>query len=476
MEKYNMPLPITQKLLKTKKYNVALRDSTEGSFIPPPAPSTLRPPLPPAPPARKMKKEQTKAIDDINKTNDSSKDKNSRIIPFGHTTFSWLTTTKIESSTTIPLGHTSYSWKSTLENNNLPPVAKLLRLRGNKLFTAGKYHEAISEYEKGLKKIPTKFKIERSMLHLNLAAVYIRLNRLSEAEISATNATRLNPSNPKSWYRLAKVLELTGKLTEAIETLETGILVVHSKKTSQALLEEKRSMNTDGMENNNTNNNSSLALKSIEKQVKPLRSLLQKFQLRMIHQVHTTNSKATVSKPLDTDSQVENLNRLNTNILQSNINTNGSGARERPSVGIPIKPYQLGKDLPAWYSKYKGNDPTNLPKLTNIAYIADDKMEDLNAVEKVKEFFQLDKETFAPTMRRYALIVQNNIDSKDLKLCKNPFAKHNRSVFCKAAELLACDIMATDKLTIARSELNNMDPLATLLVLFSVVRMLPDAI
>ena len=27
------------------------------------------------------------------------------------------------------------------------------------------------------------------MLHLNLAAVYIRLNRLSEAEISATNAT-----------------------------------------------------------------------------------------------------------------------------------------------------------------------------------------------------------------------------------------------------------------------------------------------
>ena len=41
-----MPLPITQKLLKTKKYNVALRDSTEGSFIPPPAPSTLRPPVP----------------------------------------------------------------------------------------------------------------------------------------------------------------------------------------------------------------------------------------------------------------------------------------------------------------------------------------------------------------------------------------------------------------------------------------------
>ena len=61
----------------------------------------------------------------------------------------------------------------------------------------------------------------------------------------------------------------------------------------------------------------------------------------------------------------------------------------------------------------------------------------------------------------------------DLKTCKNPFAKHNRSVFCKAAELLACDIMATDKLSIARSELGNLDPLATLLVLFSLVRALP---
>jgi tetratricopeptide (TPR) repeat protein len=459
-------VPVTQKLLRTKEYNVALRQSDSTVFVPPPAPSTLRPPLPPAPPRPKRQTENVRFKVDKTKTRHNDKNTASDTVPLGHTSFSWLTSTTASS---IPLGHTTFSWNAVLENSNVPPLAKILRLRGNKLFTTGEYHEAIIEYEKGLSAIPTEFKTERSMLHLNLAAVYIRLNRLSEAEVSATNATRLNPSNPKSWYRLAKVLELAGKLTEAIETLETGILVVQSKKTSDALLQEKTNITTG------RSSNSTSALK-IDKTIKPLKSLLQKFQSRMIHQVHTSKSKTVASKPLDTNNQVENLNKLNINILQSKNNTNGSGARKRPSVGIPITPYKLGDDLPKWYLDHKGKDRTDLPKLTNIAYVSDDEQEDLNAVEIVKEFFKLEKEKFAPTMRKYALIVQNCVDLKDLKLCKNPFAKHNRPVFCKAAELLACDIMATDKLSAARKELNNLDPLATLLVLFSVVRMLPNAI
>ena len=81
----------------------------------------------------------------------------------GHTSFSWLTST----TPSIPLGHTTFSWSAILESNDIPPLAKILRLRGNKLFTTGKYHEAIIEYEKGLQAIPTEFKTERSMLHLN---------------------------------------------------------------------------------------------------------------------------------------------------------------------------------------------------------------------------------------------------------------------------------------------------------------------
>ena len=129
--------------------------------------------------------------------------------------------------------------------------------------------------------------------------------------------------------------------------------------------------------------------------------------------------------------------------------------------------------MPSWYLEYRGKDVNDLPQLGTLSYVSEDKEEDVHAVEVVKRFFNLEKREFAPRMRKYALFVQNIVSLDDLKKCKNPFAKHNRSVFCKAAELLACDIMATDKLSIARSELGNLDPLATLLVLFSLVRALP---
>ena len=453
-----MPLPVTQRLLRTGKYNMAVRENLSNAPPAPPAPSAPVPMLPPAPPRPNEVVSRPVAQDKVGNHTASQNRKapNMENIPLGHTAFSWPAV-----STAVPLGHTAFSWESKLENNNLPPLAKILRLQGNKFFAKGKYHEAALKYEKGLEAIPALYKKERSMLHLNLAAAYIRLNRLAQAEISATNSARLNPANPKAWYRLAKVLELSGKLTEAIESLETGIVVVGSKQNTDASILAPRApkVSTSRIVEN--------------KQIKSLKSLLRKYQSRMIHEVHTTQSKVIASKPLDKNTQAENLNKLNTNILQSSQNTHGSGSRERPTAGVSIKPHKLSADFPSWYLESRGKDTSDLPQLGMLSYVSEDKEEDVHAVEVVKRFFNLEKRDFAPRMRKYALFVQNIVSLDDLKKCKNPFAKHNRSVFCKAAELLACDIMATDKLSIARSELGNLDPLATLLVLFSLVRALP---
>lgn len=261
-------MPVTQRLLRTGKYNMAVRESISNGPPAPPAPSAPISMLPPAPPPRSNKADSSGLATDKASSQTAARNKKSssmKNLPLGHTAFSWPAV-----STAVPLGHTAFSWESKLENNNLPPLAKILRLQGNKLFANGKYHEAAQKYEKGLEAIPTLYKKERSMLHLNLAAAYIRLNRLAQAEISATNAARLNPANPKAWYRLAKVLELSGKLTQAIESLETGIVVVGSKQNTDTSILAPRA------------SNSSTSRITENKQIKSLKSLLRKYQSRMI--------------------------------------------------------------------------------------------------------------------------------------------------------------------------------------------------
>ena len=149
-------------------------------------------------------------------------------------------------------------------------------------------------------------------------------------------------------------------------------------------------------------------------------------------------------------------------------------ARDRPIKGQAVRPHLLCKskdNFPAWYKELCGEAP-KVPhglSIENICRIGE-KENDEKCVEGLEAIYKMEQSKFAPCIKRLTTIANKCIDPKDMSNITNPFAKHNRAVFQMAAQNLACEYMATDKLQIIQQELNGIDPLAANLVLVAVLR------
>ena len=121
-------------------------------------------------------------------------------------------------------GTTSTSTKSTDEPaKTLPPIrrepvtADEWRLRGNDLFRAGQYEDAVTCYERSIKVEPT------AAAHGNRSMALLKLKRWAEAETDATEALGLDPYFLKAYQRRAAARTEQGNWLGAAEDTEEAL-------------------------------------------------------------------------------------------------------------------------------------------------------------------------------------------------------------------------------------------------------------
>ncbi|XP_078162027.1 uncharacterized protein LOC144557335 [Carex rostrata] len=96
------------------------------------------------------------------------------------------------------------------------------KTQGNKLFSAGNYEEALSQYELALEissDIPSSEEI-RSMCHANRAICFSKLGKYEETIKECTKALELNPSYIKALLRRGEAHEKLEHYDEAITDMK----------------------------------------------------------------------------------------------------------------------------------------------------------------------------------------------------------------------------------------------------------------
>ncbi|OVA10838.1 Tetratricopeptide repeat-containing domain [Macleaya cordata] len=92
------------------------------------------------------------------------------------------------------------------------------KTEGNKLFGAGQYEDALSQYELALQvasDMPSSIEL-RSICHANRAACYSKLGRYEETIKECTKALELNPSYMKALIRRGEAHEKLEHFEEAV--------------------------------------------------------------------------------------------------------------------------------------------------------------------------------------------------------------------------------------------------------------------
>ncbi|OVA13128.1 Tetratricopeptide repeat-containing domain [Macleaya cordata] len=92
------------------------------------------------------------------------------------------------------------------------------KVEGNKLFGAGQYEDALSQYELALQvapDMPSSIEL-RSICHANRAACYSKLGRYEETIKECTKALELNPSYMKALIRRGEAHEKLEHFEEAV--------------------------------------------------------------------------------------------------------------------------------------------------------------------------------------------------------------------------------------------------------------------
>ncbi|CAL4942526.1 unnamed protein product [Urochloa decumbens] len=99
------------------------------------------------------------------------------------------------------------------------------KAEGNKLYAAGKYEEALSQYDMALQITAELESAEdiRSACHSNRAVCFLRLGKHEEAVKESTKALELNPSYLKALLRRAEAHEKLEHYDEAIADMKKVI-------------------------------------------------------------------------------------------------------------------------------------------------------------------------------------------------------------------------------------------------------------
>jgi len=126
-------------------------------------------------------------------------------------------------------------------------AAEECKLRGNGYFENQEYEHAVEAYSEAISLQP-----QECIYWLNRSTAYRQLLQWANAERDATHAIDLDPTNVKAWYARVISLQHLGRLEEAIDTCETG-LVLHKTNTALQqlrinLIREQNNCDANGKE------------------------------------------------------------------------------------------------------------------------------------------------------------------------------------------------------------------------------------
>lgn len=112
---------------------------------------------------------------------------------------------------------------------------------GNEQFVAGKYDEAIVEYNKGLEALPknglTQDQLqEKAKMAANRGECLVRTGKAQEAVDSCTVALEAWPQYVKAFFRRAKAYEAAGNVTKAITDLQSLLKIEPANVSAQQTL------------------------------------------------------------------------------------------------------------------------------------------------------------------------------------------------------------------------------------------------
>jgi hypothetical protein len=123
--------------------------------------------------------------------------------------------------------------------SSVPTKAEDLKQQGNTAYKNGDNTTALNFYNQALEhcksnKINTdELTNLQAMLHSNISAVFLRLNRPSDAISAAQQAHTLLPTWTRPLHRLAEAYLLCGKYIDAVHACQKGELLCHGTRNSE---------------------------------------------------------------------------------------------------------------------------------------------------------------------------------------------------------------------------------------------------
>ncbi|CAG7900285.1 unnamed protein product [Brassica rapa] len=105
-------------------------------------------------------------------------------------------------------------------SNNGGDAEKSLKEKGNEFFKAGNYLKAAALYTQAIKLDPSNATLYR---HVNRAAAFLSLVKLSKALADAETTIKLNPQWEKGYFRKGSVLEAMEKYDDALAAFEMAL-------------------------------------------------------------------------------------------------------------------------------------------------------------------------------------------------------------------------------------------------------------
>lgn len=106
-----------------------------------------------------------------------------------------------------------------------PEIAEQHKARGNELFSAGDFVNALKEFNEGIKRDPTN-----KFIYSNRCACYLKLMDPVTALKDAEKAVALDPTFVKAWARKGTCHQMQKEYHKAIDAFQTGLKLESNNK------------------------------------------------------------------------------------------------------------------------------------------------------------------------------------------------------------------------------------------------------
>ncbi|CAI4221222.1 unnamed protein product [Auanema sp. JU1783] len=106
--------------------------------------------------------------------------------------------------------------EEVLDDEEVQEKLDRIKQEGNQQFGLGNYSDAVQKYSEALEVCPPDFNEFRTVLHSNISACYIKLEKWDEAVDAATTALEADPKNPKALERRGYANQRLDKVDDSI--------------------------------------------------------------------------------------------------------------------------------------------------------------------------------------------------------------------------------------------------------------------